>query len=207
MGCLRGNPTRRPPMAGFGSRARHGALVVTFSSDHGAVGREGCVRRVLVWSVVSLWGLVGAAPARAQDPAQAATGSGNSQTPDKSTTLLPHPDTPWWLSGQLGASIPAPSLALVNKVVQHLRDQAFVKPLATGGFQLSDPEGLLREWRAAYRVDRHSRHRLFTLLEGRALHDTTDRWIRIVRVGLPMLLSLLRIFRRRTFVSHGHGVI
>lgn len=67
--------------------------------------------------------------------------------------------------------IPAPSLALVNKVIQHLRDQAFVEPLPNRGFRLRDPEGLLREWRTAYRFDRHSRRRYFTLLQGRALQD------------------------------------
>lgn len=67
--------------------------------------------------------------------------------------------------------IPAPSLALVNKVVQHLRDQAFLEPLPNRGFRVKDHEGLLRTWREAYRFDRHSRRRCFTLLRGQALQD------------------------------------
>jgi hypothetical protein len=72
---------------------------------------------------------------------------------------------------ELTPPIPAPSLALVNKVIQHLREQAFVEPLPDRGFALRDSEGLLREWSAAYRFDRHSRQRYFTLLHGRTLQD------------------------------------
>ena len=67
--------------------------------------------------------------------------------------------------------VPAPSLALVNKVVQHLRDQAFLEQLPNRGFRVRDFEGLLQGWRAAYRFDRHSRRPYFTLLQGRALQD------------------------------------
>jgi hypothetical protein len=67
--------------------------------------------------------------------------------------------------------VPAPSLALVNKVVQHLRDQAFLEQLPNRGFRVRDYEGLLQAWRAAYRFDRHSRRPYFTLLQGRALQD------------------------------------
>lgn len=67
--------------------------------------------------------------------------------------------------------VPAPSLALVNKVVQHLRDQAFLEQLPNRGFRVRDYEGLLQVWRAAYRFDRHSRRRYFTLLQGRPLQD------------------------------------
>ena len=67
--------------------------------------------------------------------------------------------------------IPAPSLALVNKVVQHLRDQAFLEQLPNRGFRVRDFEGLLQAWRAAYRSDRHTRRPYFTLLQGRALQD------------------------------------
>ena len=48
--------------------------------------------------------------------------------------------------------VPAPSLALVNKVVQHLRDQAFLEQLPNRGFRVRDFEGLLQAWRAAYRI-------------------------------------------------------
>ncbi len=67
--------------------------------------------------------------------------------------------------------VPAPSLALVNKVVQHLRDQAFLEQLSNRGFRVRDFEGLLQAWRAAYRFDRHSRRPYFTLLQGRVLQD------------------------------------
>jgi hypothetical protein len=67
--------------------------------------------------------------------------------------------------------VPAPSLALVNKVVQHLRGQAFLEQLPNRGFRVRDYEGLLQAWRAAYRFDRHSRHPYFTLLQGAALQD------------------------------------
>jgi hypothetical protein len=67
--------------------------------------------------------------------------------------------------------VPAPSLALVNKVIQHLRDQAFLEQLPNRGFRVRDFEGLLQAWRAAYRFDRHSRRPYFTLLQGRALQD------------------------------------
>ena len=67
--------------------------------------------------------------------------------------------------------VPAPSLALVNKVVQHLRDQAFLEQLPNRGFRIRDFEGLLQAWRAAYRLDRHRSRPYFTLLQGRALQD------------------------------------
>jgi hypothetical protein len=68
-------------------------------------------------------------------------------------------------------SVPAPSLALVNKVIQHLRDQAFLDVLPNRGFRVRDHEGLLLAWRAVYRFARHSRRRYFTLVQGRALQE------------------------------------
>lgn len=68
--------------------------------------------------------------------------------------------------------VAAPSLALVNKVVQRLRDQAFLEPLPSLGFRVRDHEGLLQVWRQAYRFDRSQRRRYFTLLQGRALNDS-----------------------------------
>lgn len=67
--------------------------------------------------------------------------------------------------------VSAPSLALVNKVVQHLRGQALFDQLPNRGFRVRDFEALLQAWRAAYRFDRHSRRSYFTLLRGRALQD------------------------------------
>ncbi len=63
-------------------------------------------------------------------------------------------------------SIPNPSLGLVNKVISHLRDEAFIEDLAGGGFHLRDPIKLLFAWRDAYRFDRHERRNYFTLLQG-----------------------------------------
>jgi hypothetical protein len=71
----------------------------------------------------------------------------------------------------LEARVPSPSLALVNKVVQHLRDQAFVEQLPNRGFRVRDYQGLLQAWRDAYRFHRHTRHRYFTLLQGRPLQE------------------------------------
>lgn len=72
---------------------------------------------------------------------------------------------------ELPTPLSAPSLALVNKIVQFLRDQAFVEALPDRGFRVRDPEGLLRSWRVAYRFDRHSQRRCFTLLRGRDLQE------------------------------------
>jgi hypothetical protein len=71
----------------------------------------------------------------------------------------------------LTPAVPAPSLALVNKVVQHLRDQAFLEPLPNRGFRVGDYDGLLQAWRTAYRFDRHVRRPYFTLLQGRVLQE------------------------------------
>jgi hypothetical protein len=68
-------------------------------------------------------------------------------------------------------AVPPPSLALVNKVVQHLRDQAYIEQLPNRGFRVRDYEGLLQAWRSAYRFDHHTRRRYFTLLQGRLLQD------------------------------------
>ena len=67
--------------------------------------------------------------------------------------------------------VPPPSLALVNKVVQHLRDQAFIESLPNRGFRVSDFDGLLQTWRQEYRFDRHVRRPYFTLLQGKALQE------------------------------------
>lgn len=67
--------------------------------------------------------------------------------------------------------VSAPSLSLVNKVVQHLRDQAFIEPLPNRGFRVNDFAGLLDAWKQAYRFDRHVRRPYFTLLQGKALQE------------------------------------
>jgi len=73
--------------------------------------------------------------------------------------------------GELEKPIPEPSLGLVNKVVRHLREEAFIEELPDGGFQLRDPLKLLLAWRDAYRFDRHERRSYFTLLQGKKLRD------------------------------------
>lgn len=67
--------------------------------------------------------------------------------------------------------IPAPSLALVNKIVQYLRDQAFLEQLPNRGFRVRDYEGLLQAWCDVYRFNRHARRRYFTLLQGHLLQE------------------------------------
>lgn len=69
----------------------------------------------------------------------------------------------------LQPAVPPPSLALVNKVVQHLRNQAFIEPSPDQGFRVSDFGGLLHAWRQAYRFDRHVRRPYFTLLSAKTL--------------------------------------
>ncbi|MEO6785460.1 MAG: hypothetical protein ABI318_04940, partial [Chthoniobacteraceae bacterium] len=66
---------------------------------------------------------------------------------------------------------PNVSLGLVNKVVRHLRDEAFIEGADAGGFRLRDPMRLLFAWRDAYRFDRHERHGYFTMLQGKKLRD------------------------------------
>ena len=60
---------------------------------------------------------------------------------------------------------PGVSMGLVNKVVSHLRDEAWLATLDSGGFQVSDALGLLEAWDKAYRFDRHRRLGYFTLLK------------------------------------------
>jgi hypothetical protein len=66
---------------------------------------------------------------------------------------------------------PNVSLGLVNKVVRHLRDEAFIEIGKDGGFRLRDPLKLLFAWRDVYRFDRHERRGYFTLLQGKKLRD------------------------------------
>jgi hypothetical protein len=72
-------------------------------------------------------------------------------------------------------AIPNPSLGLVNKVIRHLIDEAFIEALPAGRFRLRDPLKLLFAWRDAYRFDRHERRGYFTLLHGKNLRDALAR--------------------------------
>lgn len=64
---------------------------------------------------------------------------------------------------------PRVSIGLVNKVVTHLREEAWLEVLDGGMFRVADPVGLLEVWRRAYRFDRHRRVGYFTLLKPQEL--------------------------------------
>jgi hypothetical protein len=118
-----------------------------------------------------------------KEPVQAPPrGGANLSTPESARViralLAPENASRRWTQREMVAhfadltpAVPAPSLALVNKVVQHLRDQAFLELLPNRGFRVRDFEGLLQAWRTAYRSDRHLRRPYFTLLQGRALQE------------------------------------
>ena len=78
--------------------------------------------------------------------------------------------------GKINRPIPRPSLGLVNKVVRHLREEAFIEESPEGGFRLRDPLKLLSSWRDAYRFDRHERRGYFTFLQGQKLRDALARF-------------------------------
>lgn len=78
--------------------------------------------------------------------------------------------------GAVHPPVGKPSLALVNKVIQHLRDEAYVEVQSPGGFKLTKPEALLTAWQNAYRFDRHTRHSYFTLLHGAKLSEALRRF-------------------------------
>lgn len=66
---------------------------------------------------------------------------------------------------------PNVSIGLVNKVIRHLSDEAFVEAGKDGGFTVRDPLKLLVAWRSAYRFDRHDRRAYFSLLQGKKLRE------------------------------------
>ncbi|MGA9453797.1 MAG: type IV toxin-antitoxin system AbiEi family antitoxin [Verrucomicrobiia bacterium] len=70
---------------------------------------------------------------------------------------------------------PNVSIGLVNKVVRHLRDEAFVEKLPDGGFKLRAPLELLTAWRDAYRFDRHQQRNYFTPLQSRRLQEALTK--------------------------------
>jgi hypothetical protein len=77
----------------------------------------------------------------------------------------------WTQRAMLQETHPHVSLGLVNKVVRHLRDEAFVEEVANSGFRLRDPLKLLFAWRNAYRFDRQERRGYFTLLKSKELRN------------------------------------
>jgi len=72
-------------------------------------------------------------------------------------------------------AIPKPSLGLVNKVIRHLVDEAFIEELPEGRFRLRDPLKLLFAWRNQYRFDRQERRGYFSLLKGHELRTALAR--------------------------------
>ncbi len=72
----------------------------------------------------------------------------------------------WTQTGLQKACEPGVSMGLVNKVVNHLRDEAWLAVPDEGGFEVKDPLGLLEAWDKVYRFDRHRRIGYFTLLKG-----------------------------------------
>lgn len=71
--------------------------------------------------------------------------------------------------------VPQVSLGLVNKVVRHLINEAYLEEKPEGGFALRDPMKLLFAWRDAYRFDLHERRNYFTLLHAKKLAEQLAR--------------------------------
>jgi hypothetical protein len=102
--------------------------------------------------------------------------SANLATPEAARViralLVPvHAGMRWTQQSLQTNCVPPVSIGLVNKIVRHLRDEAFLHGEPEGGFKLSDPLKLLFAWRDVYRFDRHHRQGYFTLRQGRALRD------------------------------------
>ncbi|MBN8460896.1 MAG: hypothetical protein J0M04_23955 [Verrucomicrobia bacterium] len=66
---------------------------------------------------------------------------------------------------------PGVSIGLVNKVVSHLRDEAWLEQRDDGKFRVKDAIGLLDVWRKSYRFERHRRIGYFTLLKPQELRN------------------------------------
>lgn len=77
--------------------------------------------------------------------------------------------------GELSVPIPEPSLGLINKVVRHLLDEAFIEKGPDGRFHVRDPLKLLFAWRDAYRFDRQERRGYFTLQKANELRQALAR--------------------------------
>lgn len=70
---------------------------------------------------------------------------------------------------------PGVSIGLVNKVVTHLREEAWLEQLKDGTFRVKDAIGLLEIWGKVYRFDRHRRVGYFTLLKPQELQRRLER--------------------------------
>jgi len=105
----------------------------------------------------------------------------NLSTPEAGRVIraLLHPYPPHaalrWTQRRLQFQCHPLSLGLINKVVTHLREEAYIEALAGGGVRLVDPVRLLFAWRDAYRFDRHERRGYFTLLQGGKLNQALGK--------------------------------
>ena len=95
--------------------------------------------------------------------------------------------------GKLEHPLREPSLGLVNKVIRHLREEAFIEQAPDGGFRLREPQKLLFVWRDAYRFDRHERRSCFTMLQGNKLRAA------LYRFGLQASLAAYASFSAADF--------
>lgn len=95
--------------------------------------------------------------------------------------------------GKLAPPLGEPSLGLVNKVIRHLREEAFIEEAPEGGFRLREPQKLLFVWRDAYHFDRYERRNCFTLLQGNQLRAARYRF------GLQVSLAAYASFSAADF--------
>lgn len=70
---------------------------------------------------------------------------------------------------------PDVSLGLVNKLVQHLREERFLAGSNERGFRVTEPLKLLFAWRDVYRFDQHQQAGYFTLKNGMALLESLSK--------------------------------
>lgn len=81
------------------------------------------------------------------------------------TLLVPeHAGRHWTLQELQAACDPAVSLGLVHKVVDHLKNEAWLADSPKRGKLVTDPIGLMKEWSRFYAFERHRQLDYFTLL-------------------------------------------
>ena len=89
--------------------------------------------------------------------------------------LAPHNVSVMWTQTALQKHCePGVSIGLVNKVITHLREEAWLELRDDGRFRVKDAVGLLEVWRKAYRFDRHRRVGYFTLLKPQELQKRLE---------------------------------
>jgi len=84
-------------------------------------------------------------------------------------------DQRWTQTDLRKACEPSVSAGLVNKVITHLRDEAWLTREDDGRFFVPDPVGLIHAWSKEYRFNRHRRLSYFSLLKGDELEDQLAR--------------------------------